>query len=303
LRVEVLLATHNGERYIGQFLDSLKKQDGVEIDLVVSDDSSADKTLEIVESYTRYFRSAKVLRGPNLGAKNNFANLIKFSNSNFSAFADQDDIWLPNHLKDSIDALEKHAGMPALVFSKVIEFSEFGKNRVWPQISSAPELSILLTENLARGCTLVLNRELVNLLKKSNFENVYMHDWWAVLVAKTCGIIEFINQPTIMYRIHDSNVIGLRKPHPARLRLFWTRYFLNQEWVPGDQAKLLSAQFANNMTVQNRILVQTFANLYLITLKERYKFLFRAHLSFRQSKFENLLLKLTLLFVPIMQRN
>ncbi len=303
MRIEVLLATHNGEKYLDQFLESLQNQNGVEIDLVVSDDNSSDKTLEIIDSYTKSFRSTTVISGPNLGAKNNFAHLIKFSNSSFTAFADQDDIWLPNHLKDSIDVLERHARIPALVFSKVIEFSEFGKNRVWPRISSTPELSILLTENLARGCTVVLNRELVNLLKKSNFEKVYMHDWWAALVAKTCGIIEFINQPTIMYRIHDNNAIGLRKPHPTRLRLFWTRYFLNQEWVPGAQAKLLSAQFANNMTVQNRILVQTFANLYLITLKERYKFLFRANLSFRQSKIENLLLKLTLLLAPIIQRN
>lgn len=303
MRIEVLLATHNGERYIDQFLDSLKNQNGVEIDLVVSDDSSSDKTLEIVDSYAKTFRSTTVIKGPNLGAKNNFAHLINFSNSNFSAFADQDDIWLPNHLKHSIDKLEKHVRTPALVFSKVIEFSELGNNRIWPQIGNTPNLSALLTENLARGCTVVFNRQLADLLKNSNFENVYMHDWWSILVAKTCGTVEFINEPTVMYRIHDNNEIGVRKPHLTRLRLFRARYFRDQEWLPGDQAKLLLAQFANHMTNQNQIYVQTFANLDLITFKKRYQFLFKATQSLRQSKIENLLLKLTLLFAPNIRRN
>lgn len=303
MRIEVLLATHNGEKYLDQFLESLQNQNGVEIDLVVSDDNSSDKTLEIVDSYAKSFRSTTVISGPNLGAKNNFVHLINFSNSNFSAFADQDDIWLPNHLKDSIDMLERHVRTPALAFSKVIEFSEFRNNRVWPLISSNPDLSTLLTENLARGCTIVLNRQLADLLKNSNFANVYMHDWWSALVAKTCGIVEFINEPTVMYRIHDNNAIGARKPHRTRLRLFWAQYFRHQEWIPGVQAKLLLAQFAHHMTNQNQIYVQTFASLNFITFKKRYQFLFRATQSLRQSKIENLLLKLTLLFAPIIRRN
>ena len=298
MRVEVLLATHNGQKYVGELLESLAHQKGVEIDLIVSDDGSTDKTLQIVNSYANSFRSLIILNGPNKGAKDNFAHLIRNSNSDFSAFADQDDIWLPNHLSESVNRLPVHVGSPALAFSKVVEFSEFGILKEWPQISSNPGLPNLLTENLARGCTIVLNRELMNLLKQSNFDEIYMHDWWAILVAKTCGKVEFINATAIKYRIHEENVVGTRKPTYDRARLFLQNYFLHEEWLPQRQASLLFRQFGGFMTKQDQYLVQTFANLKDHSLKRRYKFLNQENLVLRQSIPENLLLKLVLLLVP-----
>lgn len=298
VRVEVLLATHNGQKYVGELIESLAHQNGVEIDLVVSDDGSTDGTLQIVNSFTNSFRSLIILNGPNKGAKNNFAHLIRNSDSDFSAFADQDDIWLPNHLNESVNRLAAYTGSPALAFSKVIEFSDFATSHEWPQISSIPSLSNLLTENLARGCTIVLNRELMNLLKQSNFDEIYMHDWWAVLVAKTCGKVEFVNATAVKYRIHEENVVGTKKPTYERVRLFLQNYFLYQEWLPQRQASLLFRQFGDFMTKKDQYLVQTFANIKDYSLKERYKFLNQENLVLRQSIPENILLKLILLLVP-----
>lgn len=298
MRVEVLLATHNGQKYVGELLESLAHQNGVEIDLIVSDDRSTDNTLQIVNSYVNSFRSLIILNSPITGAKNNFAHLIRYSDSDFSAFADQDDIWLPNHLIESVNRLVVHAGSPTLAFSKVIEFSEFGILNEWPQISSNPGLPNLLTENLARGCTIVLNRKLMNLLKQSNLDEIYMHDWWAVLVAKTCGKVEFINTTAIKYRIHEENVVGTKKSTYDRVRLFLQNYFLHQEWLPQRQASLLFRQFGDFMTIQDQYLVQTFANLKDYSFKGRYKFLNQENLVLRQSVPENLLLKLVLLLVP-----
>jgi glycosyltransferase involved in cell wall biosynthesis len=298
VRVEVLLATHNGQKYISQFLDSLVDQRAVEIDLIVSDDGSSDETLRIVNSYINSFRSLKVLNGPNMGAKNNFAFLIQNSDSDYSAFADQDDIWFPDHLLESTSRLAPHIGRPALAFSKVLEFSESGPSRVWPKISRSPDLPILLTENLARGCTIVLNRNLVNLLKRTNFSEIYMHDWWAILAAKTCGIVEFINTPAVKYRIHEENVIGATKSIGYRLRLFCRSYFLEQEWLPQSQASLLMSQLGGFVNIQDQSLIQSFSNLNRCTIKVRYKFLYQKNLVLRQSRFENGLLKLVLLLSP-----
>jgi glycosyltransferase involved in cell wall biosynthesis len=298
MRVEVLLATHNGQKYVGELLESLAHQNGVEIDLIVSDDKSTDKTLQIVNSYANSFRSLIILNGPNTGAKNNFAHLIQYSDSDFSAFADQDDIWFPNHLSESVNRLAADTGPPAMAFSKVIEFSEFATSREWPQISSNPSLSNLLTENLARGCTIVLNRKLMNLLKQSNFDEIYMHDWWAVLVAKTCGKVEFINATAVKYRIHEENIVGTKKPTYDRARLFLQNYFLHQEWLPQRQASQLFRQFGDFMTKQDQHLIQTFANLTDNSLKERYKFLNQESHVLRQSFPENVMLKLLLLLAP-----
>jgi glycosyltransferase involved in cell wall biosynthesis len=301
VRVEVLLATHNGEKFIAEFLESLANQRDVEIDLVVSDDASSDHTIQIVNSFARKFHSLKILTGPNNGAKNNFVHLIQNSNSDFSAFADQDDIWLQNHLKNSMNRIATYVGTPALVFSKVIEFSESAQIREWPDIISNPELAMLLTENLARGCTIVMNRDLINLLKQSDFSEIYMHDWWAILVAKTCGVVEFINTSGVKYRIHRENVVGSRKPLKVRMQLFCRNYFSNQEWVPRIQTFQLLLQYGDFMTNHDKTLVHTFANLRVQKLKRRYSFLYRQNFVFRQSKIENYLLKLVLLLSPLIR--
>ncbi len=301
MRVEVLLAAHNGEKFIAEFLESLADQKDVEIDLVVSDDKSSDRTIQIVNSFAEKFHSLKILSGPNKGAKNNFVHLIQNSNSDFSAFADQDDIWLPNHLKDSVNRLATHIGTPALVFSKVIEFSKSAQNREWPDISSNPNLVMLLSENLARGCTIVINRDLMNLLKKSDFSEIYMHDWWAILVAKTCGAVEFINTPGVKYRLHAENVVGSRKPLKVRVQLFCRSYFSKEEWIPRSQTIQLLEQYGGFMTNHHKTLVYTFANLEDQGLKRRYTFLYRRNFVFRQSKFENHLLKLILLLSPLVR--
>jgi glycosyltransferase involved in cell wall biosynthesis len=301
VRVEVLLATHNGEKFITEFLESLADQKDVEIDLVVSDDNSSDCTIQIVNSFADRFHSLKILTGPNKGAKNNFVHLIQNSNSGFSAFADQDDIWLQNHLKNSMNRLATHVGTPALVFSKVIEFSESAQIREWPDISSNPELAMLLSENLARGCTIVMNRDLINLLKQSDFSEIYMHDWWAILVAKTCGVVEFINTSGVKYRIHRENVVGSRKPLKVRMQMFCRNYFLNQEWMPRIQTFQLLLQYGDFMTNHDKTLVHTFANLGVQKLKRRYSFLYRQNFVFRQSKIENYLLKLVLLLSPLVR--
>ena len=49
--VDVLLATFNGEKFLSEFLDSLSTQVGVKINLIVSDDGSNDRTLEIIDYY------------------------------------------------------------------------------------------------------------------------------------------------------------------------------------------------------------------------------------------------------------
>ena len=300
MRVEVLMATHNGEKFISEMLSSLENQKGVEIDLIVSDDNSTDKTLDIVTSYAKKFKSLTIIKGPNSGVKNNFANLIHFSNGNFSAFADQDDIWLPNHLEDSLLELSRLPQQPALVFSKVLEFSEAGNRNEWPKIESKPTLSNLLTENTARGCSMVLNRDLMDLLKKSNFNEVYVHDWWAVLVAKTCGVVAFLKAPSVLYRIHEYNTVGAKKSPHHRLGKFISTVFIHKKWLPLQQARGLRSDFASYMKLEDLWIIEKFVRLNKMNLVERAKFLYFENHTFRISKLENQLLKLFCLFIPFL---
>ena len=131
--VEVLLATFNGALYLSEFLNSLVQQHEVRIHLRVSDDGSTDGTLKIIDSYKNKFESCKIYSGPQKGPSANFFSLIEKATYDFVALADQDDIWLPNHLLSSIKRLSVTPDMPSMTFSAVMEFGKNLKSEtIWP---------------------------------------------------------------------------------------------------------------------------------------------------------------------------
>ncbi len=226
--VEVLLATYNGESYLREFLDSLLNQKNVWIHLLVSDDGSSDSTLNIVKEYEPKFKTLRIIEGPQKGPAENFFYLLQNSIFEFIALADQDDIWLPNHLNDSIKRLEQLRSGPKLTFSTLLEFDEKKRNEFhkWPKRNPETDVRNFITENLARGCTMVLNSELREIVNKSAKQNAVMHDWWILLIASCAGEISWNEKPEILYRKHDFNFTNNKKRKV--LKLFELRFRINK---------------------------------------------------------------------------
>ncbi|KIM13286.1 MAG: hypothetical protein KU38_01105 [Sulfurovum sp. FS08-3] len=217
-RVDILLSTYNGQKYIKEQLDSIFDQSYKNFRVIVRDDGSSDATLEIVKHYP-----VEILEShENLGAKMSFATLLEYalhsSNSKYFMFADQDDIWHSNKIEKSVEAMKKlqkdtPKPLPLLVHSdlrvvdeklNVIDNSFWHYSRIHPQYN---QLNRLLMQNTVTGCTMLINRELANLsLPISN--RAIMHDWWIAMVASAFGKIAYIHESTIEYRQHRSNEIG-----------------------------------------------------------------------------------------------
>ena len=246
--VDVLLATYNGEKYIEELLVSLENQNDVDINLIISDDGSSDSTLKIASQFGENFKSLKIVHGPGKGPALNFHRLLIESSSKYIAFADQDDIWLADHLKNSISRIDNYPGIPVLTYSSVTEFFEDGrKDRVWPGDLIIQSISIIAFQNFARGCTIVMNSLAKDLLISKPFQNIVMHDWWAYLVLKTCGLAIYSNVPEVRYRIHDTNFIGLERKHAfKRLKMVW-----GKNWEPVLQLKSLLDLYGTYMKIEN----------------------------------------------------
>ena len=73
--------------------------------------------------------------------------------------------------------------------------------------SDAKTLKEIIVQNNVTGCTVMLNRKLVSMCCNIP-ENVIMHDWWVALIAAAFGVVGFVNEPTILYRQHESNQVG-----------------------------------------------------------------------------------------------
>lgn len=211
-RVEVLLATFNGERFLPEFLSSLANQVGVEVDLIVSDDGSSDSTLNVIEQFRTLFHSVTILEGPRKGPAANFFSLLYLASGAYVALADQDDIWSPRKLLDGI--IETLSSTGPILHICSLNTSE------GQLVNSKPvEIPISIVRNRSQGCTMMLNKELLKIIQVTKFEHSLMHDWAVLLVAQIAG--EVIYSPTIRvnYRIHENNFVGM-KSFDKRLALY-----------------------------------------------------------------------------------
>lgn len=223
-RIDILLATYNGERFLAEQLDSLVAQTHENWRIIVRDDGSSDGTVAILEAF-RERHPDKVLfiedDDGNLGLIRNFSRLMERSDAPYAAFCDQDDVWIPEKLAVSlarIHALEKECGAdtPLLVFSDLkivdenlqpIHLSFWRYQRVTPVWSN--EFNRVLIQNMVTGCTTLMNRQLCARACPIPEAAAY-HDWWTVLVAATFGKSGYCSQPTVYYRQHMQNVVGTR---------------------------------------------------------------------------------------------
>jgi glycosyltransferase involved in cell wall biosynthesis len=249
--VEVLLATYNGEKYLIEQLDSLIAQVGVSISLLVSDDGSEDKTLQILNFYKSKIANMKILKGPRMGVKANFFYLLSQSKGKIVALCDQDDIWDPEHLKKSIARLAHEK--PSLTFSSVREFNAVdpAKFSVWPKKLRIHRIENILFENPARGCTMVMNREFVEIVETALPDNAIMHDWWIALVGVSYNCISGVKTPEIKYRVHSHNAIGPTPGLDIRAKRF--KKIIKGGSLPAiPQIRALSEIHGSNMTNQSR---------------------------------------------------
>ena len=241
--IDVLLAVYNGEEHIRDFLDSLSLQRNVRIHLIVSDDGSSDKTMEIVQEYESRFEKTSLFLGPKKGPMQNFFFLLRDSDNDFVALADQDDIWREDHLEKSIARIID-LDVPALTYSAVEHFSKEKSERVlWPKNYSGPRFPNILFENTARGCTFVLNARARDLINIEEPKNAVMHDWWILLLIKLYGTVIYEPTPEIAYRLHQNNYVGI----PKRRGVNFLKTLKSGVWPPLLQLdELVNLQIADS---------------------------------------------------------
>ena len=233
--VEVLLATYNGERFLREQIDSILTQEYERLRVLARDDGSSDSTIAILREYEQRFPDRfRVMptTSPTGSAKENFLKLMKESSSEYVCFSDQDDIWLPDKVSRSMQAmatLESHYGTatPLLVFTDLRVVDDTLKTiheSLWKHAGVKPEhinnLAAILGHNIVTGCTALINRKLLKMALDMP-EEAAMHDSWIALLASAFGASKMVRAKTVLYRQHDRNVVGadMRKNSPKALIL------------------------------------------------------------------------------------
>lgn len=232
--IEILLATYNGAEYIGKQIDSILAQTNTKWHLTVSDDGSTDETVLILENYQSHYpdRICRVRSGKKFGnAKDHFYWLLQNCDADYIFFCDQDDVWKPDKVEKSIDALktmeEQHGKTcPVMAFTD-LTVVDAQLNPVFDSLmyiqQQNPDIRDyrqLLFKNVVNGNTQAINRSLRDLsLECVDFSSTMMHDWWIAITAARFGKITYLPEQTVLYRQHGDNSVGANNAHTARFFL------------------------------------------------------------------------------------
>lgn len=305
-KIQVLLSTYNGEQFLNQQLKSLVAQQNVDLNILIRDDGSIDSTVSIIEKFIRkYPQFIQLYIGENKGAKASFFDLLEkaaeHSNDfDFVAFCDQDDVWMGEKLISAVKTLENdknNNSMPMMYCSATqMVQSDLRKLAVWPQPPRQP-ISIYnaLVENIAVGCTTVLNREAVRLLAANiptHITDVIMHDWWAYICVSTSGKVVFDENPHILYRQHANNALGGGTDN-------WLMKWINRfnrfsngknHYIISNQARVFLETFESKLPSEQINIIRQLADVPQKRVFERLFFALRQPF-YRQSSMDNLVLK------------
>jgi len=223
-KVRILLASHNGSKYLGPMGDSVLAQDYQNIELVLSDDGSTDRSEEILCRYAAAYPETVIhyRAGKRFGnAQSHFLHLLQiFGDTPYIMFCDQDDIWHPDKIRKTLSLMQKTEGeemTPALVHTDLRVVDE-ALREIAPSFmkhsgldGTRMRLNQLLVQNVVTGCTVMINRKL-SLMTCENLktDEILMHDWWLALLAASCGRTAFLNEATVDYRQHGQNTVGAK---------------------------------------------------------------------------------------------
>lgn len=226
-RISVCMATYNGEKYIKEQVDSILMQLGDQDELIISDDQSFDRTIEIINSFDDP-RIKMFTHKENHGFVKNFENALKHAEGDYIFLSDQDDIWMPNKVEESLKALSKSD----FVVSDCITINEnekvISQSRIDDYHIKTGFLRLMIKTRYL-GCCMAFKRNVLEAALPFP-ENVYLmeHDLWLAAVAECYYKTSLIYKPLIKYRRHGGNASsgGDGNGYPIYIKVYRRLYRL-----------------------------------------------------------------------------
>lgn len=302
--VEILLAAYNGERYLAEQIHSIFHQSFPHIQLTIRDDASTDRTHEIIEKQKQIYPHINLITSEsNQGLVSNFSALLSQSKAEYIMLSDQDDVWFKDKVAKSFAKMKElecqHGNaIPLLVHTDLAVVNDHLEpicHSFWEYANLHPQnamsLNRLLTQNTITGCTIMINRKLLEFAAPIPSE-VVMHDWWLGLVASAFGKIGVVDEATLLYRQHGSNDTGAKKYGLlAALSEFSKatrrRKILRNHMQRFRQAEAFNAKFEHTFSNEQKDLVQSFLMMEKTSLPHKVMLMVRYDL-YKQGLLRNL---------------
>jgi rhamnosyltransferase len=266
-KINILMATYNGEKYIAEQIDSIINQSYENWNLLIRDDVSNDNTLNIIKQYSNVDSRIKVISDNkgNLGIVKNFEELLKHSNSEYVMFSDQDDVWLENKIQVIFSSMlklkEKHVeGSPLLVHSdsyivddnlNIISSNFIGKR------GNEKGVDKILFAPCVQGASMMINKFLKNIVLPFP-EKINIHDYYISVVNELIGKRSFIESPLMYYRQHSKNEIGVNNSLLFKIKKLLKRDFYLSSLEEKLTVKTIYNKFYGKINDKDRDIIEKY---------------------------------------------
>lgn len=204
-RVSIVICTYNGERYLPRQLETLLGQTYPIYEIIAQDDGSTDRSLSILESYSRRYPIIKVFRNTDergRGVNSNFLSAIARATGDYIAWSDQDDVWELDKIASQVTLLESEDCDCVTGFSR--PFAEEGSVAHFD--SRIPNINLIRL--MFCGCpghTLLFRRTLMERLPYEHpIYHVSMCDVAIAIAAAAFDQLRFCNKVLVNHRRHPS---------------------------------------------------------------------------------------------------
>ena len=224
--VAILMCTYNGEDFIKEQLDSIKNQDYKNWTLYVSDDSSNDKTIDILKDYQKKWGLKKLIirRGPKKGFCQNFLQIIcdKKIQADLYFLSDQDDVWMPHKLSHTLKKISRLDPLKPILYCARTTYVSSDAKKILGQSEhflKPPSFKNAFIQSIAGGNTMAFNEQLKRVLQRHPKVDVVSHDWWLYILNELVGgRTVYDSESTIFYRQHNKSLVGANTGFIAKLK-------------------------------------------------------------------------------------
>lgn len=210
--VSVAMVTYNHQDFIGEAIESVLMQETTfNVQLVIAEDYSTDKTREIVLDYQSRFpdQIKVILQNRNIGAQKNNIALLSNLKGKYVAALEGDDYWTdPLKLQKQVEFLEEneeyviHSGK-----AQILKDNKLGNTIGDPLSKKTYDIADFYTKNNLVTCTAMFRNISISL---SNFEGLVFGDWklYTLLLSQKSGNLAYVADVIYsVYRIHEGGVM------------------------------------------------------------------------------------------------
>ncbi|MGB9596142.1 MAG: glycosyltransferase family 2 protein [Candidatus Poribacteria bacterium] len=230
--VSVIIPVYNQEKYIKECIDSVINQSYANVEIIVVDDGSTDKTPDILRAYGD---KIKYIRQENQGPSSAINNGIKSANGSLICWLGSDDLYMPNKIEHQVELLQREQSI-SIVYSDYITIDSYGNEINKVHILHPPQEKFartMLIRNFINGSTVMMRRECLD--KVGYYDESLRADpdgdmWFRLL--KNGYKFGHISEPLVKYRLHQNNVsrdFDLMRDCKDKVRLKVIQQFSIQE--------------------------------------------------------------------------